>query len=364
MKSSKIKVLHIIPEFTTGGAERLVLHYAHLLDKNKFVVAVASTVEDGTLRRLFEQHRVQLFIGSRTKDGGRLGVTKKLKKFIEEYRPDIIHTHLFGADLFGWYFKVCKRLPVQWISTQHNVEFATSWMRRFVWKHILKRADKVIAVADKVKAYSVTHFGLKNEQVHVLKNGIGVDALSDISQTIGERKPWQLGIVGRLQKQKGHIYLINALSKIDQYEWHLHVYGDGSEKEQLQQYAREKGIDTHITWHGVVSDVAQVYGSVDIVIQPSLWEGLSLVVMEALCAGRLVIASIPAGEELIEDKRTGLLVRVAHVDDIVDALHYSFAHIAEIQSIARDGRVYGLKHFDIHLNVLSIEQVYTSLVKN
>jgi|GEM_PF-854439 len=362
-KNSKIKILHIIPQFTTGGAEQLVLHYGKLLDKNIFDVVVANTVEDGTLRPLFEANNIRVKIGSRSKDGGRLGVALKLIKFVKEYKPDVIHTHLFGADLFGWIFKILLRLPVIWISTQHNVEFDTSYLRRFVWKRILRRADKVIAVADKVKKYDIEQFNLSADYIEVVKNGIDIEALSRVSPMIKKGSEWQLGIVGRLSKQKGHIYLLEALGSLKKYNWKLHVFGDGVDKTMLMELASKEEISDRIVWHGVESHPQKLYESFEIIIQPSLWEGLSLVIMEALCAGRFIIASKPAAEELIEDGISGKVVEVCNVDDIIKALQYSFDNELEIERIAATARINALKTFDIRLNVEKLSRIYLEYVR-
>jgi len=333
-----------------------------LLDRSKFDVVVASTVEDGSLRPLFERNNISLHIGSRSKDGGRLGVALKLIKFVKEYQPDIIHTHLFGGDIFGWLFKVVLRTSAYWISTQHNVEFRTSLLRRFIWRYILRCADQVIAVADKVKQYDIEHFGLKDKNVKVVKNGIDIEELSHVPVMLKRGEKWQLGIVGRLQEQKGHIYLIEALSKLNENNWVLHVFGDGPDKDHLLALATEKHITDRIVWHGVEANLSHLYESVDIIIQPSLWEGLSLVIMEALCAGRFVIASEAAGEELIVNKQDGLLVHSKNIEDIVAALHYSFAHSSEIEQIATSARLMALHNFDIRNNVQKIADLYEFFV--
>lgn len=360
MLTKKIKIIHILPRLVAGGAEKMVLHYARLLDKNIFDVAIASTVADGPLRPLFVKENVKLFVGDCSRDGGRWAVAKKLKKFVKEFQPQIIHTHLLGGDIFGYFFKVIVKLPVYWISTQHNVEFQTSFARRLLWRHILKKADKIIAVADKVKKYDLEQFGLKENKIVVIKNGIALETLSNLP-LLKAQTPWRLGIVGRLQEQKGHLYLFKALSQLLNYEWQLNIFGDGPDKEKLQQLAAEQGINERLIWHGVETDLAKLFGAVDVIIQPSLWEGLSLVVMEALAAGRLVIASAPAAAELIIDGQTGLVVKPADSQSLINKLEYIFNHQSPVKDLARQARDYAENNLAIELNVKKLAKIYLAV---
>jgi glycosyltransferase involved in cell wall biosynthesis len=83
--------------------------------------------------------------------------------------------------------------------------------------------------------------------------------------------------------------------------------------------------------------------------------------MEALSAGRFVIASKPAGEELIENMNTGLVVEAANINQLKEAVEYSLGHYNEIAEMAKAARNYALSHFDIEQNVLAMEKIYTSL---
>lgn len=358
----KKKILHIIPEFATGGAEKLVLHYADFLDRDKFEMAVASSVEDGSLRPLFDKQKTKLFVGSRKTMGGRLGAARQLSLFVSGYAPDIIHTHLFGADLFGWYFKTKFKNKIIWISTQHNVEYRTSFLRKFIWQIILKRADRIICVADKVKAYGKKEFSLPEAKMEVIRNGIDTEKWLEVKTLVGRQKTLELAIVGRLEEQKGHKYLLLALSQLKDRDWNLHVYGEGSLKTFLHKLAMDLQIDKRIVWHGIVNDLSEKYKKIDIVCQPSLWEGLSLVVMEAMSAARVVVASVAAGEELIKDNETGFLFPIGSVQGIIDVLVYCFENKNQLNEVAVRARSYAVDNFNIKENVFRIEEIYNRLL--
>ena len=346
------KVLHLFPRFAMGGAERLVWHYARLLSESVFQVAVGSTVEDGELRQEFEKIGVKLFVGSRQKQGGRFGVWRECQKFVRAWQPNILHTHLLGGDLFGYFLK--KKFNLPWIATLHNVEYHTSWPRRLVWKIILRRADKIIAVGEHVYNYALQEFKLTAEKLVLIKNGIDLNPWQRVSPTSLADSKLRLAVIGRLWEQKGHQYLLTALAQVN-FPCELHIFGAGPLAPQLKQQAENLKIDNQLTWHGVQANIPQALANIDVVVQPSLWEGMSLVVMEAMAAGKLVVASPAAAQELIQDKITGLVASPAALASI---LQWVFEHREEARAIAAAGRKYAKNTFDIKNNVRAIEEIY------
>ena len=156
-----MKILQLIPRFTVGGAERLALEYAKRLPAFGFSVTVASVRGGGELvedyRLLFEpesQSRRQttdyrLLVGEDGWVFAFFHTLKRLRAYVREGQPDIIHTHIFSSDVAGYLLK--RWFPqIKWISAQHNVARQHSWWRQLVLRHILRRADRVIAVSPRV----------------------------------------------------------------------------------------------------------------------------------------------------------------------------------------------------------------------
>ncbi|MBI2436500.1 MAG: glycosyltransferase family 4 protein [Candidatus Magasanikbacteria bacterium] len=363
--SKKTKILHIIPIFATGGAEKLVLQYAKMFDPKKYEVHVASCVEDGELRTEFEKlAHVHIFVGSRTADGGRRAVYARLEKYVEEIKPDIIHTHMLSADWAGFVFRRKYGKNIKWVSTMHNVETATSWWRQMLWKYILKRADKVISVSQKVEDFVLDNFGIQRNKSVVLQNGIELTKWIKVSTDgLFSKKKLRIACVGRFWEQKGHIYLLQACALLGDLEYELHLFGGGPLEENLKKEAQRLGIQQNVVWHGMVSDVERYMADIDIVAQPSLWEGLSLVVMEVMAAGRPVIATPVAGAELIDDTKNGYIVPAKNPQALAEKIHYVSQHREEALRVALPARTYATSHFDIVQNVQSLEGIYSQLKK-
>jgi glycosyltransferase involved in cell wall biosynthesis len=443
------KILYIFPRFTTGGAERLVLQYTQSLSKKKYDIAVASVVETGELLTQFDEQRIELFVGSRKTDRGRIGVAIKFKKFVRSFEPDIVHTHLFGGDLYGYLIKRFWKPSVEWIVTLHNVEHNTSWIRKRVWRYILQYADQVIAVAPRVERFAEQYFGLdsqidclsSNDHIHSslpkisedqtvgsMKNERGRSAVHlqrsvqtvlstkqtplvsryfasqpkiSNEQTVGsirkglgrssvqpqrglqsgnsqlitllngiDLKQWllvsqkkqvgtvQIATIGRLEEQKGHRFLFDALAKLIEYDWELHVFGEGSLLKDLKKRAKRGRFDSHVHWHGAVQDLPKQLETIDVVVQPSLWEGMSLVIMEAMTAGKLVVASDTAGEGLIIDGKTGLLVPTGTTNALADVLEHVLNDKERFEDIGKNAREFAKDTFGIKKHIVELEEVY------
>ncbi len=362
MSRRKLKILYIIPRLVTGGAEQMLAQYVRGLDRNRFEIAVASTVADGDMRPVLEAAGVRIFVGSVATAGSRLAVASQLRRFVEEFKPDIIHTHLFGGDIFGWYFVCVKKLAPHWISTRHSIETSISFIRAYIWKRILRRSDAVIAVAAKVRRHDSERFHIPSRLIEVIKNGIDTDRFADLPFPDFSRSTRQLGIVGRLEAEKGHEILLKALARLTQRPWMLHVFGSGSQSDRLTRLADRLGIAARIEWHGTVPASSAIYSAIDTVVQPSLREGLSLAIMEAMAAGRLVIASTAAAEEVVSDSRTGLVVEPT-AESVAAALEFSFEEPAACRMLASAARRQAIDHFDIAGHVRVLEALYERIVK-
>lgn len=356
----KKKILHIIPCFVPGGAETLAMKYYENLDPNKFEVYLASGVEDGPLReRIVDQSR--LFVGSRRNDGGRLGVWRRLARYTRELKPDLIHTHLLSGDSFG--FVLSRRLKCPWVSTQHNVEFNTPWLRRMLWARFLRHADRVIAVSKAVADYAQQNFHITGKNLLTIPNGIELKEWVDVplSDYQGERD-LRLGIVGRLEEQKGHVYLLRGLARALDFPWELTVFGEGSREKELKVLAEKLGISERIEWAGAVANLPQRLAHIDALIQPSLWEGLSLAVMEGMAAGRALAVSKPAGAELINDGRNGLIIPMRSEEAVEQAVRFLTMSPRETRRLGAAARRTALDNFSLEKNIKAVEGVYEKLL--
>lgn len=349
-----VKILYIIPRFTVGGAEKMVLQYARYFKARDFDITVASVVGRGELEQQFRDSGIEIFVAEKKSCFNLFKNYKYLKNIKKIFKPDIIHTHVFSADVAGYLL----RRGVKWFSTQHNVGAEHSWFRKLVLRFILRRAEKIIAVSPVVADFCAQELRLKAEKMVLIKNGVEIEKWRALPAIDFGKESIEMAVIGRLEKQKGHIYLLRALAEIKNLPWHLHVYGEGSLEKELKQQAEDLKIAGNITWHGVKPDIASELKNIDAVIQPSLWEGRSLVIMEAMAAGRFVIASPAAGEELIQDKKTGIIVSVHQYKELAEAVRWVWQNREPAKTMVLAGRDYARENFSIEKNISALEKLY------
>ncbi len=343
------RILYLIPRFTTGGAERLVLQYTKYFKDLGFEVAVASVVGGGELINEFEKLGVEVFVSEKKS----LLNWKKLKQFCKDFKPDIIHSHVFSGDMAG--FKLRHR--AKWISTQHNVGKEHSCLRRSILKRILPSANRVITVGKNVEDFCVDKMKLRNTLT--IKNGIEVEKWLGVGTgNLFSTDELNLAVIGRLEKQKGHKYLLKALSELPDSNYKLHIFGAGSLESSLKYLAKGYGLADKIIWHGVSKDLLNELKDIDVVIQPSLWEGLSLVIMEVMAAGRLVVTTPAGGDELIDNKKDGLITKLS---DLTKTIKFIFENKNKIKCLGLSAREKAKSEFILEKNLKEIGNLYSNL---
>lgn len=356
------KILYLIPRFTTGGAEQLVLAYTKQFIQQDYLVVVAGVVGGGEMEASFRALNVPILMGH-GRDVVSLYKTKKmLESFASTFQPDIVHSHIFSGDVSGYFLKTNGPKNIHWVSTLHNVEHETPPLRRTVWRHILQKADQVIAVSQAVEDYATHEFAVPTTKLIRIDNGIDLSTWLGVPQDNLLKNPTvKLAIIGRVERQKGHDTLFSALEKIKDIPWTLTVFGEGSLVEELKARAVALGIGDRIAWAGVVENLPEKMKDIDIVVQPSRWEGRSLAVMEAMAAGRVVVASETAAEDLVRSGETGYVVPVGNVEGLVTALHDACTNNDQARAFAVVGRAFAKEHFSIAKHLAAVGEVYRQL---
>ncbi|MFA6486693.1 MAG: glycosyltransferase, partial [Candidatus Magasanikbacteria bacterium] len=171
----------------------------------------------------------------------------------------------------------------------------------------------------------------------------------------------RIATIGRVETQKGHKYLLHALARLKNINWSWDIFGDGSLAMSYKNEAQKLGIADRIVWHGVVPDVENYLTNIDLVIAPSLWEGLSLVVMEVMGAGRCIIVTGPAGDELVDAGKTGLTVPARDVHALAEAIKFLYVTPAVARERAVNAREYARTHFSIEKNLIALRNLYLAL---
>lgn len=325
---SNYKILYLTTTSRLCGAEKIIYELSKRINKERFEIMVC-TIKDDLKGGLLDRCRD---IGIKTTT---LGVENKWKfyksfqlhKIIKEFNPDILQSFLFFDNILARIFGKIASVPVI-ISGQRNVETERSSIRNFLDKYTFFLSDLVISNTMEGKKILLEKFHLAHPSIKVIYNGIDLqqennsvkkkEFLKEIGLT-GDEKI--VGFIGRLEKQKGVQYLIEAIKILNRENPSIYtlLIGDGKEKDILERYSQYHGCKA--IFLGWKENAIKYLSSFDLLVLPSLWEGMPNVVLEAMKQGIPVVATSVGGNiEIIDNGKTGFLLKPANSQLLADKI--------------------------------------------
>lgn len=319
---SRTKVLHICSDTNIGGAGRYVLTLlGQPLLAERFELAVACP--EGDLATAVRRAGFPVFVYPGANRSFSWEALWSLRRHMRSWRPRIVHTH--GA-LAG---RVAGRLSgARVIYTKHGmaaseeqaiqVRSAGALARRAAVRLFL---DRIVAVSDAV-ARSLTAQGARPERIHVIPGGVDLSAYPSTPQPL---VPGVIGTLGRLQKEKGFDVLLDAMGQL-RGEARLLLGGEGLLSEELPELSHVLGVADLVEFRGFVRDVPAFMAEMGLFVLSSRSEGLGLVLIEAMAAGRPVVATHVGGvPEVVVHGKTGLLVPPEDPNALAEAIRQVLA---------------------------------------
>jgi glycosyltransferase involved in cell wall biosynthesis len=229
----------------------------------------------------------------------------KLKRKLDSFMPDIIHTHLKSSSYILFYYLFRKK-TFKWIHTVHTYgRIDTKFFRRFLFRRMYQnRKIKLVAVSNTVKNSLVRLY--KKPDITVINNGID---LSKFNVALDNRNYIQIINVGRFAKVKNHEYIIFEFSKLvkDIPSVKLVLIGDGPLKERITELTKKLNITKNVTFITYTDEVNRYLSESNIFVLPSYYEGLPLSLLEAMASGLVCVAG-SGGKDLIKDNVNGFLI--------------------------------------------------------
>jgi glycosyltransferase involved in cell wall biosynthesis len=353
-----VKVLHLINTLSAGGAELHLLTLCRQLKRQGVETVVACLrehVKDSRSLRLdFENEGIRVV---RLEADGRydLRFVATLASLVKKERPAILHTHLPRADLAGAFGRLlCP--SVFWLSSVHNIH-SKSWSGRWtlpLFNFIWRRADKVVAISHAVKDWLVKERSLPSERVTVIHYGIDPERFLQPNADLKEK--WSLngsvsvGSLGRLEHRKGHDCLIRAMPALLECNPNARLLIGGHDplgySKNLQALIDRLRLNSYARLVGTQNDVPSFFNALDVFAFATRAEGFGQVAIEAMAAGKPVVASkIPPITEIVVDGKTGLLVEPDKPKAFADAIGWLFAHPEEARNMGRRGQERVYSHF-------------------
>jgi len=265
-------------------------------------------------------------------------------------RPDIVHTHLIHADMYG--AVAAARARAVLISTKHNDDPFRSGRWRHLEKLLTRRTALVICITEALARFNREIVGLPARKLRVVHYGLDAPP-EPWGPPGGPDLPAEtpvLAAVCRLVPQKGVDVAIEALVRIR--EQHpaaqLVVLGEGPMRAELVDLAARRGVGDAISFPGRVGDVAWWLRRAAVVVHPARWEGFGLALLEAMLCERPVVATkVSSIPEIVVDGETGLLVPPDNPTGIADAVSKLLDDPVRAAAMGEAGRARALAEFSV-----------------
>ena len=324
-REKKIKLMQITHDLAIGGLQQVIVNICRTIDRNIFDISVLCLRNLGEFAPEIEKMGIKVHLLPKKCNGVDYFSFLKVAKIIRDQRVDIIHTHNTQPLIDGTLGALLSGVKTI-IHTDHSREYPDK--RRYMFAEWLMShfVYKIVGVSEPTSRDLIKYEKISPKKVMTIMNGIdGSKFLIDIDK---ERKKKELGIsnggpiIGlgvRLSKQKGITYLLQAMPEIIKAypDITLVIAGEGDYEDRLRREARDREIDKNVVFIGPRLDMPEVLKLFDLYVLPSLWEGLPIVLLEAMAAGCPVVATdvggnymaIQRGENgsLIEPKNPALL---------------------------------------------------------
>jgi len=378
MQNGKLNVMQIILNLDVGGAQEVVRTLVDYLVSGD-CIPVVCTFRDGPLRQDIEQLGIKVEILPSRRYSivafplfilDMIRIWQSLARLVKKYNVDVIQTHLLRSlDFLTLFLKYTTRLRVV-LWTFHSANFALSrtelpkhkWLlkpKRYT-HHLLYRLTSrlvsgFIAVSDEVKEAMVAVIGPIEDSITVICNGVDVKRYGQpvdkarVKGQVGLDDTARLiAVVATLKEPKGHQYMVEAMATIVSQHPDVHTLfiGDGELREELQAQIARLNLRKHIHILGNRNDVPDLLAASELFVLPSLWEGLSMALLEAMAAGKPIVATAVSGTtQVMIPGETGLIVPPGDSQALADAIIYLLSNPAHAQAMGQAAKQYVEVHY-------------------
>ena len=376
----KKSILHVIDALNIGGAQELIVLLADKTPKSTYQTLVCVIQPDLTLKSRIESRGASVFCFNRSRPSiyhpGNFILyfysnIRDIMSVCRQHRVDVVHCHLSDAEFTG--------IPAGWlygarriISTVHYPALLPdrksgdirNYLRIAATRFLYRLATAVVAVSDDVAQQLKNVFCLAPSKIKVIINGIDVEAIhrtqpnpelmSSLCVLPGQRL---ITSVGRLMPPKGHGYLIAAMPhlvhQIDNVR--LLLAGDGDLKESLEQLSLDLRVRDVISFLGSRSDVPDILALSDVFVLPSISEGTSMALLEAMAGSKPIVATdIPGNRDVLRHEHNCLLVPPGNPEKLAEAISFLLNHPQIAAAYGRNAYQDVCQRFNIDKTIIQL----------
>lgn len=358
-----MKIAHLIDSGGLYGAEQVLLTLCKEQQQQGLHPIIVSCGLPGEALKPMEQaantQQIDLIVWRMPAGLNRVGTLALLNE-LNNRGVQLLHSHGYKFNiLLGMLGKRKIGLPL--VSTVHGYVKAKfpkkMWVYEFLDRIFLKRFDAIVLVSEKMREIPAFR---NSKKIHVIKNGISPQEPS-LPSTL-EANPYQLLAIGRLSPEKGFDYLIKAVAELNKAETlcQLTIYGEGSLRNSLTELINNLGQQHNIKLAGFIANAQQHFHRYQLIVMPSLTEGIPVTLLEAMRNKTPIIASAVGGIPEVLGVDSQCLIEPANVNNIVSKLGawFSMGYLSKQELVQENSR-----RFEEGYSSTKMSNQYLSLYK-
>ncbi len=365
-----ITVLHLINGFADASIERIILNFVTRLGTQEYRWHVLG-LTGGTLLPEFEKAGA-VAVDLSLPENAVISPAAFLRRYLQQEPTDVLHTHTIKSILLGARACAGQKKPPFHLATKHILTRPSERRHGLFYAAVDRLAlylpDHLVAVSDFMRAQILALPGIPASKVTTIRNAIHTQAYHSPHLRSDCRAAWGIapstlavGFMGRIVQAKRIDILLTSFAAFHQThpDSVLVLAGDGDQRPALEALAQSLQIANSVFWLGFVQDIPRLLAGLDIFVQPSVNEGLSLSLLEALAAGKAVIATDVGGTaEVLDQNRNGLLIPAGSSQALSAALAQMAEQPDQASAFARSGRAYVEHHFNLQQMITSYDRLY------
>ncbi len=314
----KLRVMQITHDLAIGGLQQVVVNICRTINRNTFDISVLCLRALGDFVPEVENMGIKVFYLPQKQKGTDYFSFLKVAKILKEEKIDIIHTHNTQPFIDGTIGALLSGVNTI-VHTDHARDFPDKRKYMFAEWLMSKFTYKVVGVSEHTSDNLIKYEKISAKKIVTIMNGIdgskyniSIDKDKKRKALVIREKGPIIGIGVRLSEQKGITYLLQAMPEIIKIfpDITLIIAGEGPNEDELKRESVQLEIDKHVSFAGPRLDIPELLKLFDIYVLPSVWEGLPMVLLEAMAAGCPIVATNVGGNStVIKHGENGSLVR-------------------------------------------------------
>jgi len=370
MRKDRLRIMHLVACSFFGGPEKQILRQAEYLDSELFELTSASFTDGGGENEFLRQAKQRGIKTAAiwTKNAYDFGSVKRIRRALAENQVHLLCTHTYRPNILG-FFAVrgteAKQIAFSrgWTKDNLKVEFY-HWLD----KRLLRRLGHIVAVS-KAKKMELVRLGIPEERVTVIPNAVDLPSQQecagwspDLRRKYGLPADCKLvASCGRLSPEKGHSVFL-SMASILQREFdnvRFLLVGEGPQRKRLESLGKALIQSRKLILAGFIPSFSQYLPQVDVFVNASFSEGMPNVILEALSFARAVVATDVGGvREIIEDRKTGLLVEAGNAQKLARRVSELLMKPELMRQLGEAGREFVARQHSFTAQAQRLKELY------